>query len=52
MMWVESVSCKAERKNCRVWAGKPAGKRRVGRPRSRGENNINVNLKDMWWGVE
>jgi len=46
------VSCKAERKSGRFWAGKPAGKRRVGRPRRRWENNINVNLKGLWWGVE
>ena len=29
---VESVSCKAEKKSCGVWAGKPAGKRQVERP--------------------
>ena len=27
-------------------------KKRVGRPRRRWDNNINVNLKNLWWGVE
>jgi hypothetical protein len=28
--------------------GKPQGKRPLGRPRRRWEDNINMNLKEMW----
>jgi len=29
--------------------GKPEGKRSPGRPRHRWEDNIKVNLKEIWW---
>jgi hypothetical protein len=34
----------------RVLVGKPAGKRPLGRPRCRWEDNIKINLKEVGWG--
>jgi len=35
----------------RVLAGRPEGKRPLGRPRRRQNNNINVSLQEMRWGA-
>jgi hypothetical protein len=35
----------------RVLVGKPEGKRPLGRPRRRWEDGINVDLRDIGWGV-
>jgi hypothetical protein len=34
----------------RVLVGKPAGKRQLGRPRRRWENNIKMDLQEVGWG--
>ena len=34
-----------------VFVGKPEGKRPLGRPRCRWENNIKVDLLEVGWGV-
>jgi len=34
----------------RVWMGKPEGKRPLGRPTPRWEDNIKMNLKEVHWG--
>jgi len=34
---------------CRVLVGKPEGKRRLGRPRHRWENNIKMDLQEVGW---
>ena len=34
----------------RVFAGKPEGKRPLGRPRHRWEDNIKMDLQDVGWG--
>ena len=34
----------------RVLVGKPEGKRPLGRPRSRWEDNIKTNLQELEWG--
>jgi hypothetical protein len=34
----------------RVLVGKPEGRRPLGRPRLRWENNIKINLQDVGWG--
>jgi hypothetical protein len=34
----------------RILVGKPEGKRPLGRPRSRWEDNIIINLRDVGWG--
>jgi len=36
---------------CRVLVGKPEGKRPLGRPKCRWEDNINVNLQEVGCGV-
>jgi hypothetical protein len=32
-----------------IFAGKPEVKRPLGRPRRRWENNITIDLRDIWW---
>jgi hypothetical protein len=34
-----------------IFVGKPEGKRRLGRPRRRCENNIIKDLREIWWEV-
>jgi hypothetical protein len=34
----------------RVWLGKPGGKRPLGRPVNRWEDNIRVDLREIRWG--
>jgi hypothetical protein len=34
----------------RVMVGRPEGKRQLGRPRQRWENNIKIDLQEMGWG--
>jgi len=41
----------ARRKVYRVLVGRPEGKRPLGRPRRRQNNNINVSLQEMRWGA-
>jgi len=36
----------------RVLVGKPVGKRALGRPRRRWENNIKMDLQEVGWGGE
>jgi hypothetical protein len=35
----------------RVLVGKPEGKRPLGRPSRRGEDNIEIDLKEVGWGT-
>jgi hypothetical protein len=37
------------RGTCRVLVGKPEGKRQLGRPRHRWENNMEMDLKEIGW---
>jgi hypothetical protein len=38
---------------CHILVGKPEGKRPLGRPRSRWEDNIRIDLREMGWeGVD
>jgi hypothetical protein len=41
-----------ERRVHRVLVGKPEGKRPLGRPRRRWEDNIKMDLQDVGWGRE
>ena len=53
MRWARHVVCKGERRGIyRVLMGKPEGKRPLGRPRLRWEDNIKVNLQEVgiWTG--
>ena len=67
MRWAGHVAHIGERSVCRVLAGKPKGKRPLGRPRRRWEDNITMDLqevgcggvdwielaqeRDRWWAV-
>ena len=47
---MEHVAHMGERKGiCGVLVGKPEGKRPLGKPRHRWEDNIKVNLKEIGW---
>jgi hypothetical protein len=39
-----------KRNACRVLVGKPEGKRPLGRPRRRWEDNIKMYLREIGWG--
>jgi len=68
MRWAGRVACKGERRGVyRGLVGKPEGKRPLGRPRHRWEDNIKMDLqevgcggmdwidlaqdKDRWWAL-
>jgi len=52
MRWVGHVACMRERRGIyRVLLGKPEGKRPMGRPRHRWEDNIKIDLQDVGCGV-
>jgi hypothetical protein len=44
----------AEKRNtCRIFVGMPEGKKLIGRPRRRWENNIKTDCKEIeWYGVD
>jgi hypothetical protein len=49
MRWVGHVACMGEGRGvCRVLVGIPESKRPLGRPRRRGEDNINIGLREIW----
>jgi len=51
MRWVGHVARMAERRGIyRVLVGKPEGKRPLGRPRRRWEENIKMELQNVGWG--
>jgi len=37
---------------CRVLVGKPEGKKLLGRPRHRWEDNIKMDLEEVGWGTQ
>jgi hypothetical protein len=39
-----------EKKACKVLVGKTEGKRELGRPRSRWEDEIKMDLREIGWG--
>jgi len=50
-MWAGHVAFMGERRVAdRVLVGKPEGKRPVGRPRHRWEDNIKMDLQEVGWG--
>ena len=52
MTWAGHVARMGERRGVyRVLVGKPEGKRPLGRPRSRWENNIKMDLQEVGCGV-
>jgi hypothetical protein len=51
MRWVRYVTYMGDRKGAyRVLVGKPEGKRQLGRPRCRWENNIKMNFQEVGCG--
>jgi len=52
--WVGNVTCMGEMRNAySILTGKPEGKRLLGRPRYRSEDNIRIDLKEIGWkGVD
>ena len=53
MRWVGHVACMGEERGVhRVLVGKPEGKRPLGRPRGRWEDNIKMDLQEVEWGNE
>ena len=52
MMWVGHVACVGERNGLyRILVGKPEGKRPLGRPWHRWEDNIKMDLQELGCGV-
>jgi hypothetical protein len=52
MKWVGHVTGMGERRGeYRVWVEKPEGRRPLGRPRYRWENNIKMDLQEVEWGT-
>jgi hypothetical protein len=50
MRWGRDVSRMGKKRNAkRILVGKPEGKRPLGRPRSRREDNIKIDLREMGW---
>jgi hypothetical protein len=51
MRWAGHVARMGERRGAyRVLVGKPEGKRPLGRPRRRWEDNIKTDLREVGWG--
>jgi len=51
MRWTEHVACVGESRGVyRIFWGKPEGKRPLGRPRCRWEDNIKMDLQEVGCG--
>ena len=51
MIWAVHAARMGERRSVyRVLVGKPEGKRPLGRPRRRREDNIKMDLQEVGWG--
>jgi hypothetical protein len=52
MNWAGHVARMGEeRKLCKVWVGKPEGKRSLRNPRRKWEDGIRMGLREIGWGV-
>jgi hypothetical protein len=50
MRWAEQVACMGDIRNeCNTLIGKPKGKRPLGKPRRRWEDNIRMDLTEIGW---
>jgi hypothetical protein len=50
MMWAGHVARKGEKRDaCRILVGRPEGRRPLGRPRRRWEDNIKRDLQEVGW---
>jgi hypothetical protein len=51
--WAEHVTRVGDGRGvCRVLVGKPEGKRPLGTPRLRREDNIEMDLQEVGWGMD
>ena len=51
LRWAGHVACMGERRGAyRALVGKPEGRRPLGRPRRRWEDNIKMDLREVGWG--
>jgi hypothetical protein len=51
MRWAANVTRMGEvRSAYNILVGRPEGRRPLGRPRRRWEDNINMNLREIWFG--
>jgi hypothetical protein len=51
MRWVGHVARMGEKRvSYRILVGRPEGRRPLGRPRCRWENNIKMDLQEVGWG--
>jgi hypothetical protein len=51
MRWVGHVAHMGEGRKVQGFGGKSEGKRPLGRPRSRWEDGIRMDLREIGWGV-
>jgi hypothetical protein len=53
MRWAAHVARMGERSGAyRILVGRPEGRRSLGRPRRRWENNIKMDLQEVGWGMD
>jgi hypothetical protein len=53
MRWAGHVACIGEERGAyRILVGRPEGRRPLGRPRRRWEDNIKTDLQEVGWGME
>jgi hypothetical protein len=51
MRWAGHVACMGEKRGSyRILVGRPEGRRPLGRPRCRWEDNIKMDLQEVGWG--
>jgi hypothetical protein len=51
MRWAGHVAGMGEKRGAyRILAGRPEGRRPIGRPRRRWENNIKIDIQEVGWG--
>jgi hypothetical protein len=53
MRWVGHVACMGQKRGAyRILVGRPEGRRQLGRPRHRWEDNIKIDLPEVGWGMD
>jgi hypothetical protein len=53
MRWAGPVASMGEKRGaCRILVGRPEGRRPLGRPRRRWEDNIKMDLQYVGWGMD
>jgi hypothetical protein len=52
MIWAKYVARTAKRFACRILMGKPDGRRTLGNPTRRWEDNIKIDLQEVGWWID